>query len=99
MKFAFVAKYRSIWSVAWACKVLDISTSGFDDWRWRCCCTQSQPHRHKRVCDFVLYCEGNLVERFSNKLKHDRAITTRYAKSKCDYMAFVTLVSVKLWIK
>ena len=32
MKFAFVAKHRSIWPVAWLCKVLDVSTSGFHDW-------------------------------------------------------------------
>ena len=32
MKFAFVAKHRSIWPVAWACKALDVSTSGFHDW-------------------------------------------------------------------
>jgi transposase len=27
----------------------------------------------KRACDFVLYCERNLVERFFNKIKHYRA--------------------------
>ena len=32
MKFAFVAKHRGIWPVAWACKALDVSTSGFHDW-------------------------------------------------------------------
>jgi transposase len=53
----------------------------------------------KRLCDFALYCERNLVERFFNKLKHYRAIATRYAKRKRNYMAFVTLVSVMLWIK
>ena len=29
-----------------------------------------------RDCDFALYCERNLVERFFNKLKHFRAIAT-----------------------
>ena len=53
----------------------------------------------KRLCDFALYCERNLVERFFNKLKHYRAVATRYAKRKRNYMAFVTLVSVILWIK
>ena len=33
-----------------------------------------------RPCDFALYCERNLVERFFNKLKHFRAIATRYDK-------------------
>ena len=32
-----------------------------------------------RPCDFVLYCERNLIERFFNMLKHFRAIATRYA--------------------
>jgi transposase len=31
-------------------------------------------------CDFALYCERNLVERFFSKLKHFRAIATRYDK-------------------
>ena len=30
-----------------------------------------------RSCDFALYCERNLIERFFNKLKHFRAIATR----------------------
>jgi transposase len=34
-----------------------------------------------RSCDFVLYCERNLVERFFNKLKNFRAIATRYDNS------------------
>jgi transposase len=34
----------------------------------------------KRDCDFVLYRERNLVERFFNKIKHYRAIATRYDK-------------------
>ena len=33
-----------------------------------------------RPCDFALYCERNPVERFFNKLKHFRAIATRYDK-------------------
>jgi transposase len=53
----------------------------------------------QRLCDFALYCERNLVERFFNKIKHYRAVATRYAKRKRNYMAFVTLVSVMLWIK
>jgi putative transposase len=32
MKFAFVAKHRGIWPVAWLCKALDVSKSGFHDW-------------------------------------------------------------------
>lgn len=32
MRFAFVAKHRGIWPVAWLCKALDVSTSGFYGW-------------------------------------------------------------------
>ena len=33
-----------------------------------------------RECDFTLYCERNLVERFFNQIKHFRAIAVRGAK-------------------
>jgi transposase len=42
-----------------------------------------------RDCDFVLYCERNLVERFFNKLKHFRAIATRYDKLARNFLAGV----------
>ena len=35
----------------------------------------------KRDCDFALYRERNLIERFFNKIKHFRAIATRYEDS------------------
>jgi transposase len=44
-----------------------------------------------RICDFVLYCERNLVERFFNKLKHFRAIATRYDKLARNFLAGVQL--------
>ena len=47
----------------------------------------------KRDCDFVLYCERNLVERFFNKLKHYRAIATRYDKLARNFLAAVQLVA------
>ena len=47
----------------------------------------------KRACDFVLYCERNLIERFFNKLKHFRAIATRYDKLARNFLAGVQLAS------
>lgn len=35
MKFAFVAKHRSIWPVAWLCEALGVSRSGFHAWLTR----------------------------------------------------------------
>lgn len=32
MRFAFIAKHRSIWPVAWLCDALDVSRSGFHAW-------------------------------------------------------------------
>jgi transposase len=45
------------------------------------------------TCDFALYCERNLVERFFNKLKHFRAIATRYDKLAKIFLAGVQLAS------
>ena len=43
----------------------------------------SHPRRKEpRPCDFALYRERNLVERFFNKLKHFRAIATRQTRQK-----------------
>lgn len=46
-----------------------------------------------RACDFALYCERNLVERFFNKLKHFRAIATRYDKLARNFLAGIQLAS------
>ncbi len=35
MKFAFVAKHRAVWPVAWMCSALDVSRSGFHAWLTR----------------------------------------------------------------
>ena len=32
MKFAFIAKHRSVWPVSWLCEALDVSRSGFHAW-------------------------------------------------------------------
>jgi transposase len=54
----------------------------------------SHPRRKKpRPCDFALYCERNLVERFFNKLKHFRAIATRYDKLARNFLAAIHLAS------
>jgi transposase len=47
----------------------------------------------KRNCDFALYCERNLVERFFNKIKHYRGIATRYDKLARNFLGAVQLVA------
>jgi putative transposase len=46
-----------------------------------------------RRCDFALYRERNLVERFFNKLKQFRAIATRYDKLAQNFLAAIQLVA------
>ena len=46
-----------------------------------------------------LYRYRNLVERFFNKLKHFRAIATRYDKRADNYLAGVKLASVRIWMR
>jgi transposase len=46
-----------------------------------------------------LYRKRNLVERFFNKLKHFRAIATRFEKHDANYMALVKLASARIWMR
>jgi transposase len=49
------------------------------------------PSKTPRRCDFALYCERNLIERFFNTLKHFRAIAARYGKLAKTFLAGVQL--------
>lgn len=40
-----------------------------------------------------------LVERFFNKIKHCRRVATRYDKFAANYLAFVQLASIRLWLR
>ncbi len=46
-----------------------------------------------------LYRQRNTVERFFNKLKHFRAVATRYDKRDDNYLASVKLASVRIWLR
>ena len=50
----------------------------------------------KRECDFALYCERNLVERFFNKIKQFRGIAARYDKLARNFLAAVQLVAATI---
>jgi hypothetical protein len=41
----------------------------------------------------------NLVERFFNKIKHCRRVATRYDKLAANYLAFIQLASIRLWLR
>ena len=46
-----------------------------------------------------LYRYRNLVERFFGKLKHFRAIATRFEKHDANYLALIKLASVRIWMR
>ncbi len=46
-----------------------------------------------------LYRYRNLVERFFSKLKHFRAVSTRYEKHAENYLALVKLASARIWMR
>jgi transposase len=41
----------------------------------------------------------NLVERFFSKIKQCRRIATRYDKLAANYLAFIKLASIRLWLR
>ncbi len=46
-----------------------------------------------------LYRYRNLVERFFNKLKHFRAVATRYEKQAANYLALIKLAAARIWMR
>lgn len=46
-----------------------------------------------------LYKKRNAVERFFSKLKHFRAVATRYDKRDDNYLASVQLASIRIWLR
>ena len=48
-------------------------------------------------CDYALYCDRNLVERFFLKLKHFRRIATRYDQTPRAFLSILAIVSAFIW--
>ena len=46
-----------------------------------------------------LYRDRNLIERFFNKIKQCRRVATRYDKLAANYLAFVKLACIRLWLR
>ena len=60
------------------------------------------PKRNRRdpICfSPYLYRSRNLVERFLNKIKQCRRIATRYDKLAANYLAFIKLASIRIWLR
>ena len=56
-------------------------------------------HKIQRKCDWWLYKERHLVEKFFLKLKSYRRIATRYDKLACTYLGFLCVASILIWLK
>jgi len=53
----------------------------------------------QRTYDTDLYKERNRIERFFNKLKQFRRVATRYDKLLQNFMGFVKLAAIAIWLK
>ena len=55
--------------------------------------------KHRPAFSPFLYRYRNLVERFFNKLKHFRAVATRYDKRADNFLAGIKLASARIWMR
>jgi len=57
-------------------------------------------NRNEAICfSPYLYRARNLVERFFNKIKQCRRIATRYDRLAVNYLAFIKLASIRVWLR
>lgn len=49
--------------------------------------------------DKDVYKDRNLVERFFNKIKHFRRISTRYEKTALSFQSMLSLVGALIWLR
>jgi transposase len=57
-------------------------------------------NRKEAICfSPYLYRARNLVERFFNKIKQCRRIATRYDRLAANYLAFIKLASIRIWLR
>jgi transposase len=57
-------------------------------------------NRNEPICFSPhLYRARNLIERFFNMIKQCRRVATRYDKLAANYLAFVQLASIRLWLR
>ena len=60
------------------------------------------PKRNRKVqrpYDDELYKERNRIERFFSKLKQFRRVATRYDKLLANFMGFVKLAAIAIWLR
>jgi transposase len=60
------------------------------------------PKRNRKIrrrYDTALYKERNIIERFFNKLKQFRRVATRYDKLLVNFMGFVKIAAIAIWLR
>jgi transposase len=74
--------------------------SSMTSWREAWANIPPKSNRNKSICfSPYLYRARNLVERFFNRIKQCRRVATRYDKLAANYLAFVQLASIRLWLR
>jgi transposase len=59
----------------------------------------AESNRNNPICfSPYLYRARNRIERFFNRIKQCRRVATRYDKLAANYLAFVQLASIRLWL-
>ena len=64
--------------------------------------TNIPPKRNRKdpICfSPLLYRARNLIERFFNKIKQCRRVATGYDKLAANYLAFIKLASIRIWLR
>jgi hypothetical protein len=61
--------------------------------------SKDQSERGAQLQPVSLPSSKNLVEQFFNKIKHCRRVATRYDKLAANYLAFIQLASIRLWLR
>ena len=57
-------------------------------------------NRSDPICFSPYLCRArNQVERFFNRIKQCRRVATRYDRLAANYLAFVQLASIRLWLR
>ena len=55
--------------------------------------------RRPHACNWRLYKERNLIERFFARLKQFRRVATRYDKLLANFRGFVLIAAITIWLK
>ena len=90
------ARVKSFWLIGPTTVTL---FEGFDG-PWRLGQRQANARKvHIPAFSPYLYCYRNFVERFFSKIKHFRAVATRFVKHDLKYLAVVKLAAARIWMR